>query len=753
MGISSVPDGQLCILELDPMRRFPCLGLVLTFPLLAQTGMITGKVTLEATGDPVHHATVMLVQLRRSVQTDQQGNYIFQNVPAGSYELLAHMHPFSDERRKTQVTADAAAVVDFRLKIAPVHEQITVTASGQEETTLSAIQSVTTIENMQLTAKSAASLGEVLDGEPGVAKRSSGPGTSRPVVRGFDGDRVLILQDGMPSGTLSYQSGDHGEPVEATSLDRVEVVRGPATLLYGSNAIGGVINVVTSHHQEHQHPHEGLRGHVTGEGGSNNAMGGGSAGFEYGREHWMLWGGGGGQRTGDYSTPLGKIINSGTEIKQASAGLGHFGPKIFGSVSYGIQEGVYGVPAPPEPAGHVVGDPGGGEEHEHELVNLEFRRQNLHASVGVKQVSAWIEKFALNLNYSDWNHKERDAATASVHNEFWNKQFSYRGVFDQHRRGRFSGSFGFMGMRRDYNAVGGEVTTPPVIQNSAAVFALEQADFEHFRLQFGGRFEHNGYQPRGFEGRSFDGVSASAGIQKPLWEGGVLVGNYTHSFRAPALEELYAYGPHAGNQTFEIGNLRLRRELGEGLDFALRQRAAKFRGEVNFFHYWLRDYVHLVPTGNIQDGLVAAQYRQGDARYRGVEARADCALASDIWLNLGLDTVHATLTSTNTPVPRIPPLRARIGFDAGYKGLRLRPSFTAANRQDRIYPTETPTAGYGVFDLSAAYIVTTKHVMHIFGVTAYNLGDKLYRNHLSFIKEYAPETGRGVRFNYTLQVF
>ncbi len=707
----------------------------------AQTGTVSGKVTLEATGDVIHHATVMIVQLRRSAQTDQQGNYSFKDVPPGNYDMLAHMHPFSDERRKVQVSAGGAASLDFVLKIAAVHEQITVTASGQEETTLGAIQSVATIENMELTNKSAVSLGEVLDGQPGVAKRSSGPGTSRPVVRGFDGDRVLILQDGIPSGTLSYQSGDHGEPVDATSLDRVEVVRGPATLLYGSNAIGGVVNAVTSHHQEHQHPHEGLRGHLTGEGGSNNALGGGSGGFEYGREHWMLWGGGGGQRTGDYATPLGTVTNSETELRQANIGFGHFGPKIFGSVSYNTQNGVYGVPAPPPDSG------------DSEVVDLKFTRQNVHASAGIKDVSASIEKFTLNLNYSDWNHKELDSATSDVHNEFWNKQFSYRGVFDQRKRGRLSGSFGVMGMRRDYNAIGDEVTTPAVIQNSAAVFGLEQLDFEHFRLQFGGRFEHNGYNPTGMEGRSFDGVSGSAGIQKDLWKGAVAVANYTHSFRAPALEELYAYGPHAGNQTFEIGNLNLKRERGEGLDFALRQHWSRLRGEVNFFNYWLSDYVHLAPTGNINNGLIEAAYRQGDAHYRGTEARLDIGLAPDIWLNLGVDAVRATLTSNDTPLPRIPPLRGRIGFDAGYKGFRLRPSLTLADRQNRLYPTETATAGYAVFDLTASYVVTTKHVMHIFGVTAYNVGDTLYRNHLSFIKEYAPEIGRGVRFNYTLQLF
>ena len=138
------------------------------------------------------------------------------------------------------------------------------------------------MESLELANKSAPSLGKVLENEPGIAKRSFGPGTTRPVVRGFDGDRVLILEDGMRTGTLSFQSGDHGEPIDANDLERLEVIRGPATLLYGSNAMGGFVNAVSRHGLLHQHPHEGEKGYITGLGGSTNELGGGSAGPEYG---------------------------------------------------------------------------------------------------------------------------------------------------------------------------------------------------------------------------------------------------------------------------------------------------------------------------------------------------------------------------------------------------------------------------------------------------------------------------------------
>jgi iron complex outermembrane receptor protein len=720
------------------MRRILLAALLLLHVAIAvQAAGLKGRVTMDRTGDPVHRVTVRVVQLGMTIETDQEGFYEFDSLPPGAYDVVAHMHPFSDDRKRVEVAAKGQATLDFQLKLSPIHESITVTASGREESTLEAFQTVTSLESLELIHKSAASMGDVLDNETGIAKRSSGPGTTRPVVRGFDGDRVLIMQDGIPTGTLSYQSGDHGEPVDATALDRVEVVRGPATLLYGSNAIGGVVNAISSHHQVHQHPHEGVRGHLTALGGTNNNLGGGSGGFEYGRGAWLLWGGGGGQRTGDYETPLGVVENSHTRMNQASVGLGRFGDRYFGSLGYGLQDGKYGIPVPPE--------------EDVEVVDLAFRRQSVRFNGGVKDLNSVLERFALTLNYSDWNHKEM--AEGEVHNRFLNRQFLYRGVVDQKRRGHLTGSFGFMGSRRDYKAQGEEVITPPVIQNSFALFALEQVDFERFRLQFGGRVEHTGYSPDGMTSRSFNGFSGAAGIQVPLWHGGVFVTNYTHSFRAPALEELYANGPHAGNLTFEIGDARLKRERSEGLDLSVRHQSSRVRGELNFFQYWLSDYVFLSPTGNIEDGLIEAEYKQADARYRGTEARLDLGLHQNLWLNLGMDAVRAELARTDTPLPRIPPLRGRIGLDARYRGFSLRPGVILANDQDRIFPTETRTAGYSLFNLNASYIVTQRRALHVFGMDAFNLGNRLYRNHLSFIRDFAPEIGRGVRFYYTVQFF
>lgn len=229
--------------------------------------------------------------------------------------------------------------------------------------------------------------------------------------------------------------------------------------------------------------------------------------------------------------------------------------------------------------------------------------------------------------------------------------------------------------------------------------------------------------------------------------------NFTSSFRAPALEELYAFGPHAGNLTFEIGDSRMKRERGNGVDFSLRHVSQRYRAEANYFYYRLSDYVFLAPTGEIEDGFPAARYSQGTSRYRGFEGRLSAGLHSNVWLHLGLDTVNAELASPKQALPRIPPVRGRVGFDFRFRNLSVMPEMVITNKQDRVYKLEDPTAGYAVFNMKALYSVTQKHFLHMFGGNLFNGGNRLYRNHLSFLKAFAPEIGRGVLFTYTVRFF
>jgi iron complex outermembrane receptor protein len=708
----------------------------------AQTaGSLRGTITLEASNKPLHDVTVTIIQLKRAVQTDDNGVYEFQNVPAGTYDVVAHLDRVPDVVQSVQVTAGGPTTVDIQMRLRVVGEQITVTASGDGETSFNSIQSVTSLTAVELAEKNTQSLGEALDHELGIAKRSFGPGTSRPVIRGFDGDRVLILQNGERIGGLGFQSGDHAEPIDVLTLEKLEVVKGPATLLYGSNAIGGVVNAIN----EHESAHKGVRGYLTGIASTNSYEAGGSAGIEYGTEHWLFWGNGGGQRSGDYDTPAGRITNSYTLGGNGSVGFGYYPDKGFLSLDYSLDRRRYGIPFDQA-------------EEDPEVVKLNPRRQSIHFNSGIHDLNSFINGGQFSLQYNNYKHDEINSFTDEINTRFENNTLNYRATFDQRKSGNWSGSFGFWGLHRDYKSLGEEAIAPPTKQNGFALFGLQKIDFERLSLQFGARFEHNGYNPdqifdRPTPDRSFNGFSGAMGIRIPTWKGGAFVANYSHSYRAPALEELYNNGPHPGNAAFEIGDPELKRERGDGLDLSLRQSSNRVRAEANFFYYKFRDFIFLAPTGEVEEGLIVARYSQDNARYTGAEAKFDVGVHPNLWITSGVDYVNARLIDPNTPLPRIPPLRGRLGFEATYKSFRFAPEVIMSKDQDKLFPTETRTAGYAIFNATASYTIAQQHTAQVISLNAFNLGDRLYLNHLSFIKNFAPEIGRGVRLTYTLRFY
>ena len=724
---------------------FFILFLLLSLSLFAQTtGTLRGKVTLADNNNPLHDVSVTIVKLKLSAETDTDGSYEIKNVPTGTWSVHAHLESFPDFIQSITIKASETTTADFQMRLKGIRDQVTISATGAEQSTFEAFQSVTSLDSIDLTEKGQPSLGEVLDRQPGVAKRSFGPGSSRPIVRGFDGDRVLILQDGMQLGSVGAQSGDHGEPVDVLSLERIEILKGPAALLYGSNAVGGVVNAITGHNL-HTDPHSGARGYVTTILGSNNNHSGASGGLEYGKGKMLFWGNGSYQNVADYTAPkIGQIVNSASTNGGGTGGLGYFGDKGFFSANYGYDQRRYGIPF----AGLFEGEPDA-------QIDLKMRRHAFGFNGGRKELNGFLESIRVSLNYSDYNHKELEIADGeeTLGTNFDNKLLVYRGVFEQKRHGALTGSFGFWGQRRAYDTVGAEALAPRTNQNSIAAFGLEEVNLKRVAFQFGGRVEHNRYAPVTGRARNFTGFSGAAGVRAPLWKGGAFVVNYTHSYRAPALEELYNNGPHPGNLTFEIGDVNLQRERGDGVEFSLRHSANKVRFEANYFQYNLRDFIFLAPTGDMEDGLPVGEYKQFDARYRGTEARAEFNVAPTLWLLTGLDYVRANLTQGNRALPRIPPLRFRLGADWRWKGFGLRPEFVAAARQARVFAPETPTKGYQLLNLDASYTITQEHAAHIFSLNTFNLGDTLYRNHSSFIKDLAPEIGRGVRFVYTLRFF
>jgi iron complex outermembrane recepter protein len=701
-------------------------------------GRIHGTVKLEPSGIAARSAVVTIIELKRSELTDETGAYQFEGIAPGKYQLFAHLDRVPDVIKVVEVKA-GDQTVDFQLSLTLVSEQVTVTATGSAEAVGSSYQSVTSVGALELTQRNPISIGEALEYQSGIAKRSFGPGTGRPVIRGFDGDRVLVLQDGLRVGGIASQSADEVEPIDVLSLDRVEIVKGPATLLYGSNAIGGVVNGISTS-DVYQ---EGLSGYLTTFGSTNNWTAGASGGFKYGVRDFLIFGSGGAQKANDYRTPEGTVLNSFARTGSESAGAGWFPRKGWLVFDYSYDRRRHGIPVEPD---------------EIDFESLRERRHSFQVRGGLNQLHGFIENVDIALSYNDYIAREfefeSDENVTELESIATNKNFNYRASFNHRRYGKFSGSFGLSGFTRDYESVGEEAPAPHTKQHSFAVFGLERVDFERIGFQFGGRLEQNGYNPEGnFRRRNFVGFSGSAGLRAPLWTNGSFIANYQHSFRAPALEELYNNGPHPGILVFDIGNPDLNSEQGDGIDLSLRHNTDRVRFEGSVYYYNLRNFVYTAFTGTTDpdSNLPIVNYSQAKSRFVGAEASLESRVAPTLWFNGKVDYVRAELTELNKPLPRIPPLRGTLGLDWRYKSFSFRPEVILVNRQDRVFDNETPTAGHGLFNVNASYAFATRRLAHILSLSGQNLTDKLYRNHLSFIKAIAPEMGRTVRLNYALR--
>lgn len=701
-------------------------------------GSIQGTVTLQPSGIAARNALVTIVELKRSVVTDEQGAYQFHDIPAGRYQVIAHLDRVPDVVKTVEFTS-GDQTVDFRLTLAPVSEQVTVTATGSAEAVGSSYHAVTSVGAIELAQKNPVSIGEALEGQLGVAKRSFGPGSGRPVIRGFDGDRVLVLQDGLRLGGIASQSGDEVEPIDVLSLDRVEIVKGPATLLYGSNAIGGVVNGISTNDVYQK----GLSGYLTTFGSNNNWQAGGSAGFKYGVRSLLFFADGGAQKANDYRTPLGTVLNSFARTGNVSGGGGWFPRKGWLAFTYSYDRRRHGLPVAPD---------------EVDFESLKERRHSFEVRGGLRERRGFIEGVDFGFSYNNYVAREfefeSDENVTELDSIATNKNFNYRANFNHRRHGRLSGTFGISGFTRDFLSVGEEAPAPHTRQHSFAGYALERIDFERVGFQFGGRVEQNGYDPEGnFRNRNFVGFSGSAGARVSLWTGGLFVANYQHSFRAPALEELYNNGPHPGILVFDIGNPNLNAEQGDGVDLSLRHNTQRVRLEGSVYYYNLRNFVFPAFTSETdpKSSLPIVNYTQATSRFVGTEVSAEARMVANLWLTGKLDYVRAELTAQDKPLPRIPPLRGTLGFNWRYKAFSVQPELVMANQQTRVFDHETPTAGYVVFNLNASYTFMTGRAAHIISFNGYNLGDTLYRNHLSFIKQIAPEIGRNLRLNYTLR--
>ena len=730
-------------------------AIALSATATAQTGTaVSGRLVNTLSGDPVPGAAVRIDELGRTATSAADGTFTFENVPPGTYHVSVRSQGYSTRRTEVTVTATTAPRLDIAVDPELHFEEVT-TVTGDARSQFEVFQPTAVLAGQELAKQLEMSLGATLENQPGVAARSFGPASARPVIRGLDGDRVQILQDGQRMGDLSSQSGDHGVTVNPAAAQRIEVVRGPATLLYGANAVGGLVNVITE--DIPTRPIEGTSGNVTVDLGTAAREGAGAADVRAGNGKFAFHAGGGGRRSGDVSTPDGDLENSQSRNGFGSVGGSWTSGRGYLGGSYGYDDTRYGVP--------IV---------EEGQVQLTPRRHAIGIRGGAEGLEGAFDSFRATLAVRRYKHEELEGE--EIGTAFTNDTEEVELMGSHRAIGRLEGTVGAWFLNRSFGASGAEALSPDIDQRGAAAFLYEEVTWPHVTFQFGGRVDHTRYSPDGESERSFTSGSGSLGLLfTPAATGERLTFavSIARAARNPALEELFYFGAHPGNFAFEVGNPDLDPEHALGFDLSMRWRGARASGEITYFRNDIRNFVFRAPLtqDELEDRLpdlgdrfpgrdldteeagefVIVENVSADSVLQGIEAHSDFSLGTRIFAELALDYIHGEVKDSGDPLPRIPPLRFRGGLRYQANAFQVGGDVTAVAKQDRVFETETETDGYALLRLFSSYTFGTDQVAHTVTARLDNVTDTLYRNHLSLIKDLTPEMGRNFKLLYNVR--
>ncbi len=643
------------------------------------------------------------------------------------------------------------------------------------------LSSVAVVEGKELTQAIRPSIGETLQHEPGVSASSFGPSASRPILRGLQGERVRVLTNSLGSIDVSNTSVDHAVVVNPLLAERIEVLRGPQSLLYGSSAIGGVVNVIdkripTSVPDEAIH----LGAIATYGSAADERSTAGSADVRLSSQ-WVAHVDGSYLKSDDMrigghaltpalrrqalaSTLLpadpsdeepidfaanagvkGKLPNSGAKTWTAGAGLAYIGDGGNIGLSYSHYDSLYGVP--------IRFATEAGQEQEAPRLSMKQDRVDLRAEVdGDGKI---LDKVSLRLGYADYSHAELEE-DGEVGTTFYNKGMEGRLEFTQAQHGAWRGATGIQLFNRDFNVIGEEAFLPKNSTTQVGLFTLQQLDYGALKFEAGARFEHTalsaqpvGDQAQFFGGkRNFDAFSGSLGASYGLTQDWRIGLNLSRTERAPAAEELFANGPHAGTEAYELGDPDFSLEKSWGVEAVLRGSGENYTFEASAYHTWFSNFIYEDLTGDVEDGLPVYAFRQADARYYGFEAQGTLTLAkigsARIVADALGDYVHANIVNVGA-APRIPPLRVLGGLGVQTPKVDVRGEVEHVWAQKRISEFETTTPGFTMVNAEVNFRPWGGERPLSFALSANNIFDVVARRAASFLKDYAPLSGRDIR--------
>jgi len=658
-----------------------------------------------------------------------------------------------------------------------VLDDLVVTATRFNQTLFELVQPATVLKDGDLAFELQPTLGDTLAREPGVSSTSFGPGASRPIIRGLGDDRVRILQNGTSVLDVSNVSPDHAVASDPLTIRSVEVVRGPATLLYGPNTMGGVVNVMDDRIPRERFDGTWPQGKLETSAGSADDLFSQSGTVTFGKGPLVFHLDGFNRETDDIHIPgfarsellraisplppgeteaYGTLPNSATHSKGAGLGGSYIWDGGYAGLSYSGTDSHYGTVAEPD-------------------VTIGLRQRRWDFQGAFEQPAAAIKEINYKLGYSEYAHTEFEGTAPGT--QFEIDGFDARTELIHEKLGPFEGAAGFESQHNDFSALGDEAFLPKVETNVNSLFFFEELPVGKVRLQFGARYDHQTNEsqadPNFGPGRSlgFDAFSLSSGIVYNPVENYAVFFSAAYTQRPPTYVELFANGPHVATGTFEIGDPTLGTEDALSFDLSLRKNAGLVTGSASVFHYRFNDYISLQPTGAVDpvDLLPIFAYEPIGANFTGGEIEATFHLLEPataaatkpsadpkapaaavetpdqrLDLILQADFVRAENRKTGEDLPQIPPFRtgATLDYQLGNFGARLEGQY--AFDQNRHADHELPTDGYFLVNAGVHYDLKAGRTTTTFYLKGTNLTDAEVRQHTSVLKDIAPLAGRGV---------
>jgi iron complex outermembrane recepter protein len=630
------------------------------------------------------------------------------------------------------------------------------------------------------------SIGETLSGIAGVSSTSFGPGASRPVLRGLQGERTRVLVDGIGSIDVSNTSADHAVAINPLIATRIEVLRGPGVLLYGSSALGGVVNILSSRLPVVM-PEDAasIRGRAS-FGTAANEIALGSALSARLSDKLVLsvdasFLDSGDVRIGDFAESevlrafegelgeedpddKGRLENSDVRSWTAGAGLSLITETGRLGFSVSRYDSNYGIPPGSPVAKELLGlddddgasatgskaPQGGGDG---ELVRIDLQQTRVDMAGAFSFDAGPFDGIKLRGGWADYEHAEVEPS-GEVGTLFLNRGWEGRLELNQRAIGGWRGAWGLQASSRDLEASGEEAFLPPNESRSWGVFTLQEWRSGPWLLEAGARVERSLARTESVR-RRFTPFSAAIGASFAMSEGWRLGVNATRSARAPAAEELFADGPHAATGSFEVGNPNFGLEKAWGLEASLKGETGRLSVAVSLFWNRFDGFITEQATGDVEDDLPVFAFLQRDAQTYGAELEASYALIDTSDYKLVADVV-ADITrgrdlDARTPLPRIPAARGKLGLEAQLSSLDARLEVERVARQNRVTAYELPTQGYTLVNAVVRWRPWGDDAAVSLQLDASNLFDVDARRHASFLKDFAPLAGRDIRISARMQ--